>query len=78
MRADISAIADRFSDLRIAFVTATDLAIPDERPPALDDKIKAIEADAAVRFRDVAMPQDDRVARPATGGTSPWGITLTI
>lgn len=56
MRADISAIAERFPNLQIAFVTATGLAIPDQRPAALDDHIKAVEADAAARFRDVAMP----------------------
>lgn len=62
MRADISAIADRFPDLRIAFVTATGLAIPDQRPPALDDHIKAVEANAAARFRDIAMPDIPGVA----------------
>ncbi|MEM7123223.1 MAG: phenylalanine--tRNA ligase beta subunit-related protein [Pseudomonadota bacterium] len=62
MRADISAIADRFPDLQIAFVTATGLTIPEHRPAVLDDHIKAVEADAAARFRDVAMPDIPGVA----------------
>ena len=62
MRADISIIADRFPDLRIAFVTATGLTIPAQRPAALDDHIKAVEAEAAARFRDVAMPDIPGVA----------------
>lgn len=54
--ADISAIVDRFPSLSIAVVTATGLAIPAERPAALDAEITAIEAQAAARFAGVAMP----------------------
>jgi DNA/RNA-binding domain of Phe-tRNA-synthetase-like protein len=56
INADISAIVDRFPSLRIAVVIAEGLAIPAERPAALDTDIAAIEAEAAARFADVAMP----------------------
>ena len=62
MQADISTITDRFPDLRIAFVIATDLTIPDERPQALTDHVAAIEREAQSRFQDAAMPDIPGVA----------------
>jgi DNA/RNA-binding domain of Phe-tRNA-synthetase-like protein len=56
MHADISAIAERFPDLKIAFVTARDLTIPAASPPALARHIAEIEREAAARFDGVAMP----------------------
>ncbi len=56
MQADIATIIDRFPDLRIAVVIADGLAIPAERPGALDAEISAIEAEAAARFAETAMP----------------------
>jgi DNA/RNA-binding domain of Phe-tRNA-synthetase-like protein len=56
MRASIADIVDRFPALRIAVVTATGLDIPAERPVALEAEIGAIEAGAAARFAEVAMP----------------------
>lgn len=57
INADISTIVDRFPSLRIAVVIAEGLVIPDDRPAALDAEISAIEAEAAARFADVAMPE---------------------
>jgi DNA/RNA-binding domain of Phe-tRNA-synthetase-like protein len=62
MHADISAIADKFPDLKIALVTATDLAIPERVPPALATHIAAVERDAQARFKDLAMPDIPGVA----------------
>ena len=62
MHADISAIADRFPKLRIAFVVASGLAIPGVAPPALADHIAAVERDALFRFNDLAMPDIPGVA----------------
>jgi len=56
MKASIADIIDRFPVLRLAVVTADDMDIPAERPAALDAEIGAIEAQAAARFADVAMP----------------------
>lgn len=56
MHASIAEIAGRFPALRIAVVTATGLAIPAERPAALDEEIGAIEAEARARFAEVPMP----------------------
>ena len=56
MQASIAEIAPRFPSLRIAVVIAEELVIPMERPAALDAEISAIEAEAAARFVDVAMP----------------------
>ena len=62
MQADISTITDRFPDLKIAFVVATDLTIPDERPQALTDHVTAIEREAQAHFKDTAMPDIPGVA----------------
>ncbi len=62
MQADISTITDRFPDLKIAFVIATGLTIPDERPPALTDHITSVEREAQSRFKDTAMPDIPGVA----------------
>ena len=62
MHADISAIAGRFPKLRIAFVVASGLAIPDVAPPALADHIAAVERAALDRFKDLAMPDIPGVA----------------
>lgn len=56
MQASITQIVDRFPGLRIAVVATEGLTIPAERPAALDAEISAIEAEAAARFADVAMP----------------------
>jgi DNA/RNA-binding domain of Phe-tRNA-synthetase-like protein len=62
MHADISAIVDRFPDLKIAFVVATDFAMSDETPPALAGHIASVEARAQARFKDLAMADIPGVA----------------
>jgi DNA/RNA-binding domain of Phe-tRNA-synthetase-like protein len=62
MHADISAIVDRFPELKIAFVVATDIAMPDETPPALAAHIASVEAQAQARFKDLAMADISGVA----------------
>jgi len=62
MHADISAIVEQFPRVKIAFVVARDLAIPDEHPPALATHIAAVERDARARFKDLAMPDIPGVA----------------
>jgi len=62
MQADISAIAERFPRLKIAFVVASDLAIPAEMPTDLERHLAAVEGEASIRFKDVAMPDIPGIA----------------
>jgi DNA/RNA-binding domain of Phe-tRNA-synthetase-like protein len=62
MHISIAEVVDKFPSFRVAFVVAEDVAIPPERPPALDALIRDREAQARSHWAGLELSQIPGIA----------------